>query len=520
MNIYNRLLIVGFYFFIVTIQAQNETFTMTQIGSNNLLFTPWDLNYGPDNYLWITERYTGNVVRVNPATAERDDLIQIAGAYSSGGQDGLVGMAFDDEFLTGKPYLYLSYTVGTSVFNEKQRLVRYTYSINGNDGSLSSPVILIDNLPAYNDHQSGRLVFGPDKKLYYTIGDQANKVCSTNLAQFLPTQQQIDAKNWANYPGKMLRLNTDGTIPSDNPVINGVQSHIYTYGHRNPQGLVFGTNGILYSDEQGPSSDDEINIMNAGKNYGWPFVAGYKDNLQYDNDGCLAGNETSFTASNYQDPIMSMFVSNTYKDPACVDAWMCRPNIAPSSIAIYESNAIPSWKNSLLITSLKKGRVYRLKLNADGTAVDQNDVTQYFYTQNRYRDIVASPDGKSFYIITDSSGKTSNASGMTTMNTVANPGAILKFTLNENLSVPAMEETTAFRTWPNPVSHTLYIELKDTAEKDFKAQLISSSGQIVKEFTDLKTGINEIKINNFSAGVYILKVYSKRTSWQKSVIIN
>lgn len=522
MNVNKQLHVVIFLFFILvfnTIQGQNEAFTMTQIGSNNLLTSPWDLNYGPDNYLWVTEKVTGKVVRVNPANGVRDDLIQIPGAYSSGKQDGLLGLAFDDGFLTGSPYVYLSYTVGTSIFNEKQRLVRYTYSVNGNDGSLSSPLILIDNLPAYDDHNSGRLIFGPDKKLYYTIGDQANKNCNTNLAQFLPTQQEIDAKNWTNYPGKMLRLNTDGSIPSDNPIINGVRSHIYTYGHRNPQGLVFGTNGILYSDEQGPSSDDEVNIMNAGKNYGWPFVAGFKDNLQYDDDGCLAGNETSFKAPNYQDPIMSMFVSSTYKDPACTDTWMCRPNIAPSSIAIYENDAIPSWKNSLLITSLKKGRVYRLKLSADGTTVDQNDVTQYFYTQNRYRDIVASPDGKSFYIITDSSGKTSDVSGMTTVSTMANPGAILKFTLNEeSLSVNQPEENF-FRIWPNPVSNSLFIELKDFVEVNTKAQLINSLGQVVIEFKDLKTGVNELKIDNFPTGVYILRLYSKGNSWQKTLIL-
>lgn len=519
----NRLRIVICSFFILlgsTIQAQNETFTMTQIGPNNLLSVPWDLNYGPDNYLWITEKVARNVVRVNPSTGQRDELIHISDAYSSGGQDGLLGMAFDEGFLTGSPYVYLSYTFGTSIFNEKQRLVRYTYSLNGNDGSLSSPVILLDNLPAHNDHNSGRLLFGPDKKLYYTIGDQANKVCATNSAQFLPTQQEIDAKNWSNYPGKTLRLNTDGSIPSDNPTLNNVRSHIYTYGHRNPQGLVFGTNGILYSDEQGPSSDDEVNIMNSGKNYGWPFVAGFKDNLQYDADGCLAGNETSFVAPNYQDPIMSLFVPNTYKDPACTDAWMCRPNIAPSSIAIYESDAIPSWKNSLLLTSLKKGRLYRLKLSADGTTVDQNDVTQYFYTQNRYRDIVVSPDGKSFYIITDSSGKTSDASGMVTVSTMLNPGAILKFTLNDPLSTTTYEAETFIKTWPNPISHTLYIELKEFVEKDLRAQLINSLGQVVTEITNLKTGINETKIDNFPAGVYILRLHSKEHSWQKSIIIN
>ncbi|TDD99472.1 PQQ-dependent sugar dehydrogenase [Flavobacterium cellulosilyticum] len=523
MNYCNRLRLVAFTFLILiefSIQAQNETFTMTQIGNNNLLTVPWDLNYGPDNYLWVTEKTAGNVVRVNATTGQRDELIHISDAYSTGGQDGLLGMAFDESFLTGSPYVYLSYTYGSSLTNEKRRLVRYTYSLNGNDGSLSNPVILIDNLPAFNDHQSGRLVFGPDKKLYYTIGDQANKVCSTNLAQFLPSQQEIDAKNWSNYLGKVLRFNTDGSIPNDNPIFGGVQSHIFSYGHRNPQGLVFGTNGILYSDEHGPSSDDEVNIINSGKNYGWPFVAGIKDNLQYDADGCLAGNETSFVAANYQDPILTMFAPDAYKSPNCTDAWMCRPNVAPSSIAIYESNAIPAWKNSLLVTSLKKGRVYRLKLNAAGTAVEQNEITQIFYTQNRYRDIVASPDGKSFYIITDSSGKTSNSTGMTTVTTMSNPGAILKFTLNENLSVKSQEINNYFRIWTNPASLKLFIELKENGEKDIKAQIFNTLGQKVKEVSELKIGLNETIIDNLPAGVYILKIYSKTHSWHKNLVLN
>lgn len=526
MSYCSRLQVSFFAFFILTgftIYAQNETFTMTQIGSNNLLTTPWDLNYGPDGYLWITEK-AGKVVRVNPTTGIRDELITISDTYASGGQDGLVGFAFDDGFLTGSPYIYLSYTKGTNTTNEKQKLVRYTYSLNVNDGSLSSPIVLIDNLPAFNDHNSGRLIFGPDKKIYYTIGDQRNLVCSINLAQFLPTQQEIDAKNWANYPGKILRINTDGSIPSDNPILNGVQSHIYSYGHRNAEGLVFGTNQILYSDEHGPSSDDEVNIINPGKNYGWPYVAGLNDNLQ-DGPLCLANGENSFVAShsNYQDPIMSLFVPTT-KDQTCTDTaasgWQCRTNIAPSSITIYESDAIPSWKNSLLITSLKKGRVYRLKLNADGTAVNQNDITQYFYTQNRYRDIVVSPDGKSIYIITDSSGKTADASGKTTVSIMQNPGAILKFTLNASLSVNNTETETFFRTWPNPASNTLYIELKEDGGKDFRAQLINTLGQVVKEFTELKNGVNETKIDNLPAGVYILKLYSKDNSWQKSIILN
>ena len=496
--------------------GQNETFTMSQIGSNNLLNNPWDLHYGPDNYLWVTERTTGVIVRINPANAQRDNLIQIPDASSTAGQDGLLGMALHPELLTTNPYVYVSYTYLVTG-QRKQKLVRYTYQLNGNDGSLSSPVILISNLPSSNDHNSGRLIFGPDNKLYYTIGDQGVKVCNSNLAQFLPTQQNIDQQNWANYPGKILRLNLDGSIPADNPVINGVKSHIYTYGHRNPQGITFANNGILYSDEHGPSSDDEVNIIDAGKNYGWPFVAGIKDNLMYDSDGCLT-TETSFTAPNYQDPLLSMFLPNAYKDPACTDSWMCRPNIAPSSIGVYESNTIPSWNKSLLITSLKKGRIYRLKLDSNGTVVI-GEPTQHFYTPNRYRDIVVSPDGKSIFMITDNSGKTADASGFNQVSSVQNPGAILKFTVNESLSLENLNPESVFNVWTNPTLNKLYIDLKASFETNFKFELINTIGQVVKTATNLKLGLNEIDTNTIASGVYILKVSNNNYTWQKRIIL-
>ena len=83
------------------------------------------------------------------------------------------------------------------------------------------------------------------------------------------------------YQGKILRINLDGSIPSDNPIVNGVRSHVYSYGHRNPQGLVFGPGGLLYAAEHGPSTDDELNLITPGANYGWPLVAGYKDDRSY-----------------------------------------------------------------------------------------------------------------------------------------------------------------------------------------------------------------------------------------------
>ncbi len=507
-------LFIFFLFLSPTIKSQDANFTMTQIGANNFLNTPWDLHYGPEGFLWVTERANGVVVRVHPETAVKDELLKISDVYANGSQEGLLGIALHKDILTGEPYVYVSYTYFTSG-KRAQKLVRYTYQNNGDDNALTSPLTIISNLPASNDHNSGRLIFGADEKLYYTIGDQGEKNCNSNLAQFLPTQQEIDSQNWSKYPGKILRLNLDGTIPDDNPIIEGVKSHIFTYGHRNPQGIILGSNGVLYSDEHGPSSDDEVNILKSGKNYGWPFVVGVIDNLVYDNDGCH-DKETSFNKANYQDPLMSLFLPNTTQPSGCNNSWMCRPNIAPSSLGIYESDEIAEWKNSLLITSLKKGRIYRLKLNSDGTAVE-SDATQHFYTQNRYRDIVTDPDGKSFYIITDGSGKTADASGMNVVTSMKNPGAILKFTYDNALAVKDSNLESFLKIWPNPATDEFNIELN--LDKDVKGELINSLGQVVQRIDKFKSGINKFKVANYPKGVYFLKLVSNTHSFQKRILL-
>lgn len=539
-------LICTFTILCFTSQAQNESFIITPIGPNFLLDKPWDLHYGPEGYLWVTERQHGKVVRINPENASRDELIQIPDLHSSAGQDGLLGMALHDGILDDNPYVYLSYTHLVQG-QRKQKLVRYTYQVSGDDGSLSSPIILIDNLPASNDHNSGRLVFGPDQKLYYTIGDQggnqgSGNYCNPILSQILPTQQEIDQQNWSNYPGKILRLNTDGSIPDDNPVLEGVRSHIYSYGHRNAQGIVFGSNGLLYADEHGPNTDDEVNIIYSGKNYGWPNVVGYQDDqaydycnwssapncqsLNYSSSNCHSSitlqEESSFSAPNYQEPLLPMFNvpdNYNYNDPACSDSWICRPNVAPSSIEIYESDAIPSWKNSLLVSSLKRGRIYRLKLDETGTAV-VGDTVHQFYTTNRYRDIVADPDGKSFYVITDESGKTSDASGYNVTTNIQNPGTILKFTLDESVSVSNPTNENLFQVWPNPASQGIFFELKgQSIANDAQLQLINAQGEIVKNIYELHDGTNEINASGLPPGFYIIRLFSKNRSWQQRVIV-
>ncbi|NND33367.1 MAG: T9SS type A sorting domain-containing protein [Saprospiraceae bacterium] len=540
-----KIFLLLIFYSAVTVRAQDASFFMSQIGSNNLLTTPWDLLYGPDEYLWVTEKEPGIIVRVNPETAERDELIEIDDVAPTIGQDGLLGMALHPGFTGENPYVFVSYTHLVEG-ERKQKLVRFTYAINGEDGTLSSPEILIDNLPASNDHNSGRLIFGPDGKLYYTIGDQGGNqnrnYCNPIVSQILPTQLEIDAQDWTHYPGKILRLNPDGSIPDDNPILDGVQSHIYSYGHRNPQGIVFSNSGTLYADEHGPNTDDEVNMISAGNNYGWPNVVGYRDdqaydycnwstlsncsNVSYSNGSCPASatlqEESSFMAENYQEPLFSMFAVTDdydYDNPACGNSWICRPNVAPSSIGIYESDAIPSWKNSLLVTSLKRGRVYRLQLDESGTAV-VGDTMQLFYTQNRYRDIAIHPDGKSFYLITDQSGRTSDLAGLDATSSLRNPGAILKFTLEESVALTDRENQSFFRIWPNPTSKNIYIDLQTSHAKDVRGTLINTSGQVVKRFTGLTPGVNIRELDNFPPGVYMLKLASQNRSWQERVVLH
>ena len=160
---------------------------------------------------------------------------------------------------------------------------RYTY--DAATRQLGDPMDILVGLPHGTDHGGGRLVFGPDAKLYLSRGDHGSNFlanyCDVNRAQDTPTEAEIRRHDWGTYQGKILRINLDGTIPDDNPLLNGVRSHVYSYGHRNPQGLQFGPTGLLYSSEHGPSTDDELNLIVAGGNYGWPYVAGYRDDRGY-----------------------------------------------------------------------------------------------------------------------------------------------------------------------------------------------------------------------------------------------
>jgi PQQ-dependent dehydrogenase (s-GDH family) len=443
---------------------------------------PWELTWGPDNMLWVTERTGKRITRIDPVSGQRTVAITIDEVSAPGGQDGLLGMALHPDLLkdTGNDYVYAAYTyvdqrkgVSHAVANASGayrylygKIVRLTY--NRADGTLSKPIDLITGLPVGNDHVSGRLKIGPDRKLYFTVGDeghnQLGNFCLPIEAQRLPTQNEIDRKEYAAYVGKSLRLNLDGSIPNDNPRLAGVVSHVYTYGHRNMQGIDFGPDGTLYASEQGPKTDDEINILTAGSNYGWPHVAGLKDDKAYEYarwadattpcaqlsfsdlsiDSSVPREAESAFKKPFVEPIATMFTVPTgynFHDPACkgVD-FICWPTVGASSIEYYESKGkgIPGWNKVLLVTTLKRGSLYVVPLAASGKATDGH-MWRYFQSENRYRDTAVSPDGRTIYIATDPGGLAEALSGGST-GTMENPGAILAFTyVGEGAAAPAGE---------------------------------------------------------------------------------
>ena len=429
--------------------GRHDAFSMRVAASD--LEGPWEMSWGPDGRLWVTERTGKRVTRINPADGTKTVAVTISDLHQSASQDGLLGMALHPELLRGTGadyvYVYLTYAVNPPPEVVRRGMIRrYTY--DPGTQTLKSPVDLLTGLPAHNDHVSGRLAFGPDRKLYLSVGDEGSNFggnyCIPNRAQQVPSASEVADRDWMKYQGKLLRVNLDGTIPADNPVIAGVRSHIYTYGHRNIQGITFGPDGKVYTAEHGPSTDDEVNLIRAGKNYGWPNVAGYKDDRAYVYGNWSAASSCSTLTFNsvavppevpqqkesawhhpdFTPPLKTFFtVDNGYDFQARGTA-----TIAPSGLKMYTggANAIPGWAHSLLLVALKAGRVYRLKLSADGTTI-VGDPEELFKTTNRYRDIAFAPGGRTIYLATDPEGRSTDSTGVLTTQ-LENGGSILEFT--------------------------------------------------------------------------------------------
>lgn len=305
---------------------------------NNLNF-PWEILWGKDDFIWMTER-GGKISKVNPKTGDIVFSTSITDVVSNG-EGGLLGMVQHPEFLNnGNFYVVYNYNSGG---NYLEKIVQMQFSNN----SLSVVKNIITNIPASGIHNGSRLWILGDK-LFATTGDAA-----------VPSLSQTSS----SLAGKVLRFNLDGTIPTDNPTST---SPVWSLGHRNPQGLVV-NNNIIYASEHGDNIEDEVNIIERNRNYGWPNVKGPCDN---------AG-ETPFCTGSNKEPLWSSGSST----------------IAVCGLDYYNNSRIPAWQNSLLMATLKDATLRVLKLSSDGLSITGQQ-TLFKNRYGRIRDICISPAGR------------------------------------------------------------------------------------------------------------------------------
>lgn len=415
------------------------------------LDTPWELVWGPDNRIWITERY-GRISALDPETGVHTELAVLPDV-SEDSEAGLLGMTLHPDF-PNTPHVFAVY-VYFQGFTLLERVSRFTWD-SSND-TLLAELILLDNIPAEFIHSGSRLMALPDNTLLITTGDAADG----SLAQ--------DSTSLA---GKVLRMNFDATIPVDNPFPG---SYVYTLGHRNAQGIT-SVNGTVILSEHGPNSDDEINRLEIARNYGWPDVAGY----------CNGPTEMVFcSANNVVEPLT---------------AWT--PTLAVAGITYYNpvlqtgSYAIPEWQGKLLMTTLKNSAVWSMGVNAPADTL--SDITEHFPDfWGRLRCICWAPDGRVFIGTSNQDGRGTPVPGDDRIVEFRGP----QFVGNQE-AVSIARRPVLF---PNPANGQF--TLAYSAEWiGGQAQVLNTAGQVVRSFGIEDANYLVVSTQGMSAGIYLLQI--------------
>lgn len=315
------------------------------------LEAPWEMVWAPDGRMIVTER-PGRVRVIVDGQLQPEPLAEIR--VAAVGEGGLMGLALDPGFAdNGFVYTMYTYQQGIGLANRISRWVL-------RDGRLEDETTLLEGIPGARNHNGGRIAFGPDGKLYATTGDAGRG----------STAQDLGALS-----GKILRLNADGSVPEDNPFEGSL---VYSYGHRNPQGLAWhpGT-GELLATEHGPSGEgrlccrDEVNVIRPGANYGWPVVTGRGD-------------------ERFTDPLAYSGAGTTW---------------APAGAAFYQGTALPVWQGNLLFGTLRGQHLHRLVLGGDDglSLVEEEELFTGVY--RRLRIVAMGPDGHLYIATSNRDGR-------------------------------------------------------------------------------------------------------------------
>jgi aldose sugar dehydrogenase len=321
------------------------------------LEVPWAFAFLPSGSMLFTER--PGRVRIIENGKLRPEPVYLVPDVEPSSESGLMDITLHPSFTTNN-YVYLAYAYNKD--GKRDKVVRYTYS----GGQFTEPRIIIEDIPAAPNHAGMRCRFGPDGKFYIATGDSTK----WELAQKLDS-----------LAGKILRLNDDGTVPQDNPFVNqaAARPEIWAYGVRNPQGLAWqpGTN-LLFETEHGPSGfegkgggGDEVNIIERGKNYGWPVI------------------HHKLTQAGMESPLLEY-------SPAC----------APASAAFYDGTALPAFKGNFFFGCLSGRRLIRVVLDGRKVVSQENLFGNEY---GRIREVEAGPDGYIYFSTSNRDGRGSAA---------------------------------------------------------------------------------------------------------------
>ena len=319
---------------------------------------PWGMAFLPDNRMMVTDRI-GDLWIV-----EKDgkDKVKVSGEIPnvrSKGQGGMLDVAVHPDFNTNS-YIYLSF----SDYSENKSHTSLIRAKLVNNSLVNSQIIFRPEEKFFTKrslHFGSRIIFDDKGFIFFCIGDRGDRDLAQNL----------DMPN-----GKIYRIRDDGTVPIDNPFYytKGAIKSIWSYGHRNPQGLaIHPSTRQLWEAEHGPRGGDEVNIILRGHNYGWPVITYGK---------------------NYSGTIISKLTHHEGMDQP-VFHWT--PSIAVCGIAFYKGRQFPEWKNNLLATSLKYERLHRVEL--DGMNMVKDEII--FEAKSRVRDVEVGPDGIIYVALED-----------------------------------------------------------------------------------------------------------------------
>ena len=321
------------------------------------LSNPWSLAFLPDGGMLVTER-SGQLRLIDAAGQLRAEPVAGVPEAFVNGQSGLMEVALAPDFAESGE-LFLSYSCGTRDANHTC-LAAATF--NGEALENTHEIFRVQPAKKGSAHYGGRIAFLPDNTLLLTLGDGFD--------------YREQAQNTANHLGSIVRLNRDGSAPEDNPFVGQADAmpELYSIGHRNVQGILVDDTGRVFSHEHGPRGGDEINLIEAGKNYGWPKIT-----YGIDYNGSQISPYTELPG--LEQPLV-------YWDPS----------IAPSGMTLYQGELFPEWQGSLLVSALAGKEVRRVELK--GNAAGEQE-SLFAELDQRFRDVRTGPDG-AVYLLTDS----------------------------------------------------------------------------------------------------------------------